>query len=157
MRSSHAHPRAAGFPTEGSGPLLDRWRKGATRPRLRLALWPLLTLVLMLISFVVGRSTGGLHMLPRIVATLPGEETEFSHEFDKRMRERFPVGADEDKLIAYLDAEKFLPEWRRRDDSNRSVFVWNGLLCKKIVRVSWRADATGLLTEVGGTYESQCL
>jgi hypothetical protein len=31
------------------------------------------------------------------------------------------------------------------------------LLCKKIIRVSWRADATGLLTEVGGTYESQCL
>ncbi len=111
----------------------------------------------MFASFAAGRLTGGFHSLPAIVATLPGDESEFSGEFDERIRARFPLGADEDKLIAYLAAEKFMPEWRRRDDPNASVFLWNGLLCKKTIRVIWRADAAGLLGEVNGTYESQCL
>jgi hypothetical protein len=60
-------------------------------------------------------------------------------------------------LIAYLAAEKFMPEWRRRNDPNAGVFLWNGLLCKKTIRVTWRADAAGSLDEVTGTYESSCL
>jgi hypothetical protein len=74
-----------------------------------------------------------------------------------RIRDRFPIGASEDSLIAYLADQKFTPEWRRRDDANATAFVWNGLLCKRTVRVFWRADAAGLLTEVGGSYQSDCL
>ena len=129
----------------------------AGRPVRRFALWPVATLVLMFASFAVGRLTGAFHGLPALVATLPGDESEFSREFDERLRARFPPGASEDKLIAYLAAERFAPEWRRRDDPNASVFLWNGLLCKKTIRVTWRADAAGLLGEVNGTYESSCL
>ena len=127
---------------------------GRTR---RFALWPVATLALMFASFAVGRLTGAFHGLPALVATLPGDESEFSREFDERIHARFPVGASEDELIAYLAAEKFVPEWRRRDDPNASVFFWNGLLCKKTIRVVWRADTAGLLDDVSGTYESQCL
>jgi hypothetical protein len=123
----------------------------------RFALWPIATLVLMFASFAMGRLTGAFHGLPTLVATLPGDESEFSRQFDERIRARFPLGASEDGLIAYLAAEKFTPEWRRRGDANASVFLWNGLICKKVIRVAWRADAAGLLDEIGGTYESQCL
>jgi hypothetical protein len=126
-------------------------------PVRRFALWPVATLALMFASFAAGRLTGGFHSLPALVATLPGDESEFSSEFDERIRTRFPLGASEDKLIAYLAAEKFMPEWRRRDDPNASVFLWNGLLCQKTIRVIWRADAAGLLGAVNGTYESSCL
>jgi len=136
-------------------------RSGASpsvaRPRWRAWLWPLATLALMLGSFAIGRSTGGFHGFPAIAATLPGDESEFSRELDERIRDRFPIGASEDSLIAYLADQKFTPEWRRRDDANATAFVWNGLLCKRTVRVFWRADAAGLLTEVGGSYQSDCL
>jgi hypothetical protein len=127
------------------------------RPTWRAGVWPAVTLALMFASFAIGRSTGGFHSFPAIAATLPGEESEFSRELDDRIRERFPIGTSEEKLIAYFANEKFTPEWRRRDDSNASAFVWNGLLCKRTVRVFWRADAAGSLTEVSGTYESDCL
>jgi hypothetical protein len=119
--------------------------------------WPLATLALMFASFAIGRSTGGFHSFPAIAATLPGEESEFSRELDDRIRQRFPIGASEEELIAYLADQRFTPEWRRRDDVNASDFVWNGLLCRRTVRVFWRADAAGLLTEVGGSYQSDCL
>ena len=120
-------------------------------------LWPIATLALMFMSFAIGRMTGGFHGFPAIAATLPGEESEFSRELDDRIRQRFPIGASEESLIAYLADQRFTPEWRRRDDVNASAFVWNGLLCKRTVRVFWRADAAGLLTEVGGSYQSDCL
>ena len=119
--------------------------------------WPLATLALMFASFAIGRRTGGFHSFPAIAATLPGEESEFSRELDDRIRNRFPVGTSEDSLIAYLADQKFTPEWRRRGDVNASDFVWNGLLCRRTVRIFWRADAAGLLTEVGGSYQSDCL
>ena len=124
---------------------------------MRNAAWPILTLMLMALSFVVGRKTGGFHVLPAIAATLPGSEGEFSRELDVRIRERFPIGSSEEDLIAYLSGDGFVPQWRRREDANESDFMRNGLLCTDIVRVFWRADATGVLTDVGGAYESQCL
>jgi hypothetical protein len=74
-------------------------------------------------------------------SSLPDDESLFSPEFDERIRERFPLGSSEDKLIDVLTKEHF---------------VQNGLICEKIVRVFWQADATGGLREVRGSYESHC-
>ncbi len=123
---------------------------------MRNAAWPILTLLLMAVSFVVGRKTGGFHSLPAIAATLPGVEADFGRELDIRIRERFPIGTSEESLISYLTDEGFIPKWRRRDDPNESDFIRNGLLCTDVVRVFWRADATGVLTDVSGAYESHC-
>lgn len=79
---------------------------------MRGAIWPVATLVLMMSSFAAGRMTG-FRGLPEIVGTLPGDESEFSRELDSRIRERFPAGSSEDKLLTYLDKEQFAPEWRR--------------------------------------------
>jgi hypothetical protein len=120
-------------------------------------IWPAVTFGLMLASFGIGRYTGGLNSLPTIARTLPGDESGFSRELNDRIRTLFPIGASEDKLIGYLGDEKFTPEWRRRDDPNASYYFRQGLLCNQIIRVVWRADSKGALTEVSGSYQSQCL
>jgi len=122
----------------------------------RWAMWSASALLLATVSFAAGRFSS-FRVLPEIVATLPGDESEFSREFDGRLRERFPIGSSEDKLAAFLANEGFFPDWRRRDAPNASFFVQSGLICQKIVRVLWRADAAGVLTDVRGTYESQCI
>jgi|GEM_PF-2727661 len=120
------------------------------------ASWCAVTLILMIASFTAGRVAGGFHALPEIVATLPGIESDFSQEFDARIRERFPIGSPEEHLVSYLAAEGFAPEWRQRNEANASILVHAGLICEKSVRVFWRSDPAGLLTEVNGSYESQC-
>jgi hypothetical protein len=110
----------------------------------------------MIASFGGGRLASGFRSLPEIAATLPGDESQFSRELDGRIRDRFPIGTSEDKLIDYLASEKFNPEWPRHDAANAGTFVWSGLLCTKVVRVLWRADGGGSLTDVRGAYQSQC-
>ena len=124
---------------------------------MRRATWGAVTLLLMAAAFAAGRFAIGNHDLPAIAATLPGDEAQFSREFDERIRDHFPVGTSEDALVDYLASEHFAPEWRRRDDANAAAFVWSGLLCTKTVCVRWRSDATGRLAEVNGAYESHCL
>ena len=128
----------------------------AARRILRGAILPAAILGLMLASFAAGRLHIGIRSLPFIVASLPGDESEYSHELDLRIRERFPVGGSEDKLLEFLADERFAPEWRRRDDPNAAFFLHQGMLCAQMVRILWRADATGILTEVHGKYESSC-
>ena len=124
---------------------------------MRRLIWPTLTLALMCASFATGRMNSGNRTLPTMVATLPGDEAGFSREFDERIRAQFPVGSSEDALINYLASEKFAPDWRRRDADNASALVIEGLICRKVISVNWRADAAGLLTSVTGAYESHCL
>ena len=64
--------------------------------------WTAATLILMALSFGAGRMTLGVRTMPEIVATLPGDESQFSRELDARLRERFPIGTSQDKLIGYL-------------------------------------------------------
>ena len=116
-----------------------------------------MTLVVIAASLGAGKMGGGFRSLPEIAATLPSNESQFSRDLDNRIRERFPIGASEDKLIDYLASEGFAPEWRRRDAANAGAFVRSGLLCSKTLRIVWRADAAGVLTEVSGAYESHCL
>src|SRR3984957_3198083 len=122
----------------------------------RWAMWSASALLLATVSFAGGRFSS-FRLLPEIVATLPGDESEFSREFDERLRERFPVGSSEDKLLTFLTNEGFFPDWRSRDNPNASFFVQSGLICQKIIRVFWRANAAGTLTDIRGSYESQCI
>lgn len=107
-------------------------------------------------GFGLGRTAAGFRQLPEIAATLPGDESEYNHELDARVRERFPLGSSDAKLIAELARQGFTPEWRERGDANVAVFVWRGLLCSKVVRVTWRADDNGALTQTNGAYQSHC-
>ena len=92
---------------------------------MRWAIWSASALLLATASFSAGRFSS-FRPLPEIVATLPGDESEFSREFDGRIRERFLIGSSEDKLIDFLVNEGFFPDWRRRDSPNASFFVQSG-------------------------------
>jgi hypothetical protein len=118
--------------------------------------WAGAMLGLAALSFGAGRMTLSARIMPEIVATLPGDESQFSRELDARLRERFPIGTAEDKLIGYLIGADFVPDWPQHDE-NASMFVFNGWLCTRMARVLWRADAAGSLTNVSGAYESHCL
>jgi hypothetical protein len=117
--------------------------------------WAAATLILVALSFGAGRMTLGARIMPEIVATLPGDESQFSEELDARLRERFPIGTAQDKLIGYLVGANFAPDWPQRDE-NASQFIFNGWLCTRMARVLWRADDAGKLTNVSGAYESHC-
>jgi hypothetical protein len=118
--------------------------------------WAGATLILMALSFAAGKMTLGERIMPEIVATLPNDESQFSRELDARLRERFPVGTSQDKLIGYLVGANFVPDWPR-GDTNASQFVFDGLMCERSARVLWRADPAGALTYISGAYESHCL
>jgi hypothetical protein len=122
----------------------------------RRAIWSASALLLATAAFAAGRFSS-FRPFPEIVATLPGDESEFSREFDGRIRERFPIGSSEDNLVDFLANEGFFPDWRSRDNPNASFFVRSGLICQKIVRIFWRADTTGALTDVHGSYQSRCI
>lgn len=123
---------------------------------MRRLIWPALTLLLTGLAFGAGRISAGFRVLPAIVATLPGEERDFSRELDVRIRQRFPIGTSEDALVDTLASQGFTPEWRRGDKANAASFVWDGLLCSEIARVVWRADAAGAITDLHAEYESHC-
>jgi hypothetical protein len=118
--------------------------------------WAGATLVLAAVAFAAGRMTLGARIMPEIVATLPGDESEFSRELDARLRERFPLGTSQDKLIGYLIGANFVPDWPQHG-ANASQFTFNGLMCDRSARVLWRADAAGALTYISGAYDSHCL
>jgi len=118
--------------------------------------WAGATLFLAVLSFSAGRMTLRARVVPEIVATLPNDESQFSREFDARVRERFPIGTSQDKLIGYLVGANFVPDWPQ-DGANAGMFIFNGLICERIARVLWRADAAGNLARVSGAYESHCL
>jgi hypothetical protein len=140
-------PAAAG-PARGAG---------MPRRRARRLVWPLLVILLMTASFFAGRIVASFRHLPEIAATLPGDESQFGPELDVKVKERFPLGTADKDLIAELAQQGFTPEWRERDYANAASFVWTGVLCTKIVRVIWRADSAGALTQVDGSYQSQCV
>jgi hypothetical protein len=118
--------------------------------------WAGVTLGLAALSFGAGRMTLSARIMPEIVATLPGDESLFSRELDARLRERFPIGTAQDKLIGYLIGADFVPDWPQHG-ANASMFIFNGWLCTRMARVLWRADDAGSLTNVSGSYESHCL
>jgi hypothetical protein len=127
------------------------------RLRLKTRAWWAVALLVGIFGFAAGRMTSRIHPLPALAATLPGDESEFNHEIDERVHELFPPGTSDEKLIAFLSAQGFTPDWRTKDSANAATFVWTGLFCTKTVRVVWRADSNGALTERTGSYQTQCV
>jgi hypothetical protein len=123
---------------------------------IRLLLWPLVALTVIGLAYMTGRFAGNIRALPTIAATLAGDESGFNSEIDQKIRELFPIGSDETKLIDYLASEGFAPEWHRAREPKSALFVREGLFCQKSVRIFWRADANDALTDVGGSYASHC-
>lgn len=108
-------------------------------------------------AYGAGRLSAWPKPLPEIAATLDGDESNFSSQLDRRLRNRFPAGSREQDLIDLLRREGFQPDWRGGADPNIATFLHRGVFCEQTVHVLWRADSSGVLIEVGGDYKSQCL
>jgi hypothetical protein len=124
---------------------------------IHLLLWPIAAFVVVVGAYTAGRYAGNVRALPTIATALTGGEPEFSAEIDERIRNLFPIGSEESRLIEYLATEGFTPEWQRVGEPKAAVFTHLGLLCEKRVRIVWRADERGTLTDIGGGYASHCL
>jgi hypothetical protein len=125
-----------------------RWLKAAG--------WLVVAVALIFLQDVAGWASHGFGAMPAMVTNLTGDESDFSDKLDAAVKSRFPLGSDEQQLVASLKAEGFTPDWRERDAPNAVSFVRDGLVCKKVARVTWQADHGGRLTEVAATYASQC-
>ncbi len=124
---------------------------------MRVVAWAGVALALVFLQDGIGLARHGFRNMPAMVMELPGGESGYGAGLDAAVKQRFPVGSEEEGLVAYLKAEGFAPEWRSGQGPNAAAFVQAGLVCRKRARVTWRADERGLLSEVGGSYESRCI
>jgi hypothetical protein len=84
----------------------------------------------------------------------------FTPAFEQRLRERFPVGSDEGRLIAELRSENFsLGDGKRGPPGNyRSSALYeasHGPFCKGEWQIYWTA-AQGIIIEIGGLNREVC-
>jgi len=84
----------------------------------------------------------------------------FTPAFEQRLRERYPVGSDERRLIAELRSEKFtLGEVRNPPGRYRSSALYeasHGPFCKGEWQIYWTASQ-GNIVEIGGMNREVCL
>jgi hypothetical protein len=104
---------------------------------------------------------------PPLAVGLPKPEyNEYSDDyyFDARVKQRFPIGSDEQKLVAELRAEKFkLYEYHdssgRYDYQHEADYRGRGGLaepCDYVWAIWWSARE-GRLTEIKGFVQHPCL
>lgn len=79
--------------------------------------------------------------------------------FEQRLRERFPVGSDESRLIAELRSEKFtLGEIQDPSSRYRNSALYeasHGFACKGEWQIYWTASK-GIINEIGGMNREVC-
>lgn len=95
---------------------------------------------------------------PPIGQGIPKTFAPNSPEFDKRVKDRFPVGSDERNLIAELESEKFTIE-TNSDESNlyrhSAKFNSHDVACGESWVIEWNANG-GKISDVGGRYRQSC-
>lgn len=84
----------------------------------------------------------------------------YTPAFEQRLRERFPVGSEERRLIAELRSENFtLGQIQDPSSPYRNSAQYEasrGLFCKHEWQIYWTAPK-GTITEIGGMTRERCL
>jgi hypothetical protein len=85
---------------------------------------------------------------------LHGRWDEISEEFDRRVRERFPLGSSEVEMAMELRHESFSREdWTAAPDLDReAVRHEDGFVCHQSAHIYWHADSLGRLSAISGVY-----
>jgi len=92
---------------------------------------------------------GGFRPQPRLVRGLAFGRSEIS----LRLRQRYPIGSDVQRLQGDLAHDAFQVASARQ--SARAEWG-DGVPCRYFVRVDWRADGKGRLASIEGDYENAC-
>jgi hypothetical protein len=91
---------------------------------------------------------------PRLAAGLQGSNKLGDYpEWDQRVRERFPPGTDEQKLVTELRRQHFV---FNPTQAGRASFRSSDLACTQTWGVKWAAR-DGLITEIAGEHNGACL
>ena len=101
------------------------------------------------------------HPLPAIAAGLPRFVHDAEKEFDRRIKERFPIGSSEKDLVIELNRQGFpapiqcYSVARKPGDENCRYTTFSrasAIFIEEAVRVVWRTDGEGKLSEIVGAY-----
>ena len=95
---------------------------------------------------------------PEIGSGLPRNFREARPYFDQRVKERFPVGSDETRLLAELRRQHFAignPGDPSRY-SNSATYEASQIVCRLTWIVSWNAEE-GRIKDIAGIYLDACL
>lgn len=98
--------------------------------------------------------------LPELAADLPRNYPADMTEFDRRVRERFPIGTPEATLRRTLERQGFRP-WDPAYGTNGQQqfgadYSRSGFPCDRLWRVTWRSEG-GAVAEVKGIFGASCL
>ena len=96
---------------------------------------------------------------PPLGRGLPKTFAPMAPDFDKRIKQRFPAGSDEEQLLAELRSERF--KIREIDDpSSRyrhsALYEHPGVACKESWTIQW-TDDHAKITSIEGRYRQVCL
>ena len=96
---------------------------------------------------------------PPIGRGLPAAFAAARPVFDKRVKERFPVGSDEGSLLAELDREAFTVT-AAKDPTKRyrfsATYEVHQLACNLSWTIWWNAEKS-TITDIAGDYGATCL
>jgi hypothetical protein len=87
---------------------------------------------------------------------MPATVDQITPAFISRVEAQFPVGSDEDKLIAELQSEGFEPQWNYKG-GEIAILVRSDPVCRNEWRIFWRTDAKGAITDITAKYAPICL
>jgi hypothetical protein len=96
---------------------------------------------------------------PVIGRDLPRSWSDRTPYFDNRVKQRFPIGSDETKLLEELRNERFSIS-DIHDPSRHftfsALYEHSDLACRETWMISWRADH-GKVANIQGNYRQVCL
>jgi hypothetical protein len=95
-----------------------------------------------------------------LTAGLHGAWAAISEEFDRRVKNRFPLGSTEKDMALELRREGFSrQDWESSVDlEHQATRDESRFPCNQRAQVFWRADAEGRLTAIRGEYPmGECL
>lgn len=93
---------------------------------------------------------------------LPSEWSKMSLEFDRRLKQQFPIGTSEEAMINELKSQGFVrDDWAYQVPNHQEALALrseNDFVCNKGAFVYWRSDNSGKIISVRGEYrEMGCL
>lgn len=130
--------------------------------------WSLIVLGAILVSFIsVAATLTHEFFQPKfkptpLTADMHGKWDEVDKEFDARVRSKFPLGSSEATMIMQLRKADFVrQDWNYQVATGQeaeAVRREDNVVCNQAAYVYWRADNSGKLTSVRGSYRMEgCL
>ena len=108
---------------------------------------------------VVAASPSACSNSPPLIADLPSNISAARLEFDRRVRDRFPVGSRQADIERELINEGFVSSPRPTGSAYAQIYSLDrsDLVCRRDWQVAWSADETQRVIAIEGAYYVTCL